>query len=173
MGKSPFALFFTIKMKKILILPLLIALAAVTACQHKDMLRENALTYIQAMADYRIDDAYPYATLETQKNTLDYFKHIMYIVDSSYIKSNTPAKITLDSIVPTSDTSATVYFHKKTPIQPRVEATVDMRLRDGNWLAHQVVLPAPMLGGSALTKSKEASDDRRNPNLDSLAKLGR
>ncbi len=104
------------------------------------------MKYIQAMADYRIDDAYLYSTPETQTHTLDYFKSLMTILDSNYIASNTPAKITIDSVVHYDDTSATVYFHKSTPLQPNLKATVDMRYRNNVWLAHQVIKPAPMLG---------------------------
>lgn len=136
--------FYFKQMKRILII--LVALLVFTACQNDKGLRHNAKEYIQAMADYRIDDAYPYSTPETQTHTLDYFKSLMSILDTNYITANTPATITIDSVVYIDDTSATVYFHKRTPLQHRVNAKVDMRLRDDEWLAHQVVQPAPMLG---------------------------
>lgn len=127
------------------LLAALTLMVGLTACQRDGGLQSNAKHYIQAMADYKIDRAYPYATLETQKYTLDYFKQIVPMIDSSYIASNTPAAITIDSITHDSDTTATVHFHKKTPLQPHATSTVDMRLRDGKWLVHQLVKPAPML----------------------------
>jgi len=125
----------------LLTLPILM----LASCDKDRSLKRNALQYAQAMADYNLDEAYPYATQETQQYTLDYFKMIIPLIDSSYIASNTPATLTLDSVVHVDDTSATVYFHKKTPLQPRVDASVGMRLRDGKWLAHQLFKPAPFL----------------------------
>ena len=153
-------------MKKtgIYLMAALTLVGCLTACQRDGGLRRNAKQYIQAMADYDIDRAYPYATLETQKYTLDYFKPIILILDSSYIASNTPATITIDSITHSDDTSATVYFHKKTPLQPHVTSTVEMRLRDGQWLAHQIVKPAPMLMPQGLSADdyKEMLGDDTN-----------
>lgn len=91
------------------------------------------------MAEYDFDAARQYATSETL-STIDYIEnYIMPSVDPEYIASNTPAKIDIDSIVVTADTTATVYFRKTTPIQTNTQAHVNMRLRDGQWLAHQVV----------------------------------
>ena len=100
------------------------------------------------MADYNIDEAYPLATPETQKYTLDYFKHLLTIVDSNYIASNTPASTAIDSVVHIDDTQAVVYYHKKTPLHPHLCANVEMRLRDGQWLAHQPINPMPFSNGA-------------------------
>ncbi|MBP5677355.1 MAG: hypothetical protein J6W88_02525 [Bacteroidales bacterium] len=92
------------------------------------------------MAEYDISAARPYATEETQHATLDFIEsNILPTIDSNYIHQNTPAQITIDSVIVSSDTSATVYFRKTTPIQKNTAATLHMRQRDGKWLAHQVV----------------------------------
>ena len=110
-------------------------------------LRYNAEQYIQAMADYRVEDAKPYATFETQETTLDYLINvIMPNLDSTYIASNTPATITIDSIVCQNDTIAIVYYHKQTPLNAHLPAQVEMRLESGVWLAHQIIQPLPFLG---------------------------
>ena len=124
-----------------------------SACHRDGGLENNARHYIKAMAEYEVSKAYPYATEETQKYTLDYFSLLLPKIDSSYIANNTPATITIDSIVHNNDTTATVFFHKKTPIQPRVNAELQMRLRNGKWLAHQVIQPAPLMGYAPDTNS--------------------
>lgn len=135
-------------MRKTMLL-LLAAFAVLTSCGHDSALKNNAMQYAQAMADYDLDRAYPYATPETQTMTLDYFKtSLLPALDTAYIASNTPATLYLDSIIHVSDTQATVYFHKKTPIQPRVNGVLDMRLRNGQWLAHQPIKHAPFVGGA-------------------------
>lgn len=152
--------------RTILQITIVIAVLSTFACTNSDYkLRKNALGYIQAMADYDIDAAYPYATEETQFYTLDYFKPMLTILDSNYIASNTPAKITIDSIIHHTDTSATVYFHKETPLQQRADATLDMRLRDGEWLAHQVVERAPFFGRKERATKEENTNN--TPSLES------
>ena len=131
------------------VLLLLAAFAGLASCGHDSALKNNAMQYAQAMADYDIDRAYPYATPETQTLTLDYFKTALIpALDTAYIASNTPATLYLDSIIHVSDTQATVYFHKKTPLQPHVNCVLDMRLRNGQWLAHQPIKHAPFIGGA-------------------------
>lgn len=126
-----------------------VAILSASACQNDTQLKKNALGYIEAMAAYDINEARQYATPETQNLTLDYIENtLLPLLDSSYITSNTPADIHIDSIVHTNDSTATVYFTKKTPINPKINANVDMHLRNGQWLAHQIIKPLPLLGGS-------------------------
>ena len=115
-----------------------LCLAACNSTEHK--VRQNAERYIKAMAEYDFKGARPFATPETQHTTLDFIEsNIMPTVDTAFVRQNTPAKITIDSVVFTSDTAARVHFRKSTPIQTNTPATVEMRLRDGEWLAHQMV----------------------------------
>jgi len=117
------------------------SILSILSCNNqKYKVQENAEHYIKAMAEYDFDAARQYATEETQHATLDFIEsNIMPTVDTNYIKQNTPAKITIDSVCFASDTTATVYFRKTTPIQTNTPASVEMRLRNGKWLAHQIV----------------------------------
>lgn len=76
----------------------------------------------------------------------------MPILDSSYIEKNTPATIRIDSVTFSSDTSATVYYYKKTPIRED-NISLEMRLRNGEWLAHQVINPSISIGSNASAQS--------------------
>lgn len=119
---------------------LILCLTACTEDIREKAVRENAEKYIRALAEYDFEAARPYATLETQQRTLDFIEsNILPTIDSASIKQNTPAKLTIDSIVFSSDTSARVFYRKTTPIQTNTPATVDMRLRNGQWLAHQLI----------------------------------
>lgn len=110
-------------------------------------LKHNAKHYVQAMADYRVEDAMPYATPETQQITLNYLlKNIMPHMDTNYIHSNTPAKITLDSVKYSNDSVATVFYRKTTPLVDNMQATIEMHLHNGEWLAHQIIQGLPFLG---------------------------
>ena len=116
----------------------MLVLAACNSTERE--VRSNAEKYIMALAEYDLDAARPYATEETCTMTLDFIEsNIMPTVDTAYIAQNTPAEIKIDSIVFASDTAATVYYRKSTPIQTNTPAVIDMRLRNGQWLAHQLV----------------------------------
>lgn len=146
-----------------------------TSCHRDAALRESAMSYVQAIAEYRIDDAKQYATDETVQNTLRVVEfYIMPILDSTYIEQNTPAKIHIDSIQHQSDTVAMVYYTKKTPIQ-KAHAQIEMRLQNGQWKAHQPIeLPAMLKGRPAEFPTENISDapmrrpTRQIPRIDSL-----
>ena len=58
------------------------------------------------------------------------------ILDSAYIDSDTPAKLEVTNMEMTSDTSAVVSFVKNTPIKQDLRFSVEVRKRNGKWLAH-------------------------------------
>ena len=60
----------------------------------------------------------------------------MQFVDTSYIASDTPAKLEVTNMEMTSDTSAVVSFVKNTPIKQDLRFAVEVRKRNGKWLAH-------------------------------------
>lgn len=98
--------------------------------------------YLDAMGNYRIDEAAPYATQQTREKTIPAFNFIMEHSDSAYINSNKPATITIHNTRMLSDTSARVYYHKSTPIK-EVDDSVDLLLEEGQWLVDvQVNLPS-------------------------------
>ena len=150
-GDTTRTLFFTfLPMKNIKIYSLFGLIALFLACGNTDnessfsaedsIVLERAMPYIMALADYNIEAARPFATEETQRITLDFIESdIMPTVDSAYIKQNTPAQISVDSVIFSSDTTANVFYRKTTPIQSNSPASVEMRLRNGQWFAHQLV----------------------------------
>lgn len=126
----------------------IIILAAVTAIplgctsNHKEI-EQASYGYLKAMGNYQIDDAFAYATEETQTKTLAAIQqYIMPNTDLDYIKKNTPAEISITNIEMIDDTSAIVSFHKKTPIQEQ-DGTLDMRKRSDGWKA-QVIINLPV-----------------------------
>ncbi len=91
------------------------------------------------MGNYRIDDAEKYATDETRRITLQFFeRQIIPYLEEGYIEKNTPATIEITGVDITSDTSATVSFHKSAP-NTEQDGTLNMVKRDGKWQAKVVV----------------------------------
>ena len=111
-----------------------------TACASPDekAVREAAYNYAYALASYHFDDAAPYATEETIATTISTAKTLMPLVDSAYIASDSPATIEITQVDFISDTSATVSYHKVTPIKD-FNGTVELRRRDGSWLVHDPI----------------------------------
>lgn len=127
---------------KLFILSLLVLTAS---CKSDDKaIRHVAQGYLEAMGNYQIEAAEPFATEETKQNTLRFIEeNIMPITDTSYINSNRPATITLGEISYTSDTTATIAFHKSTPIKED-DGTLDLVKRNNQWQA-QVIINVPSI----------------------------
>ena len=131
-------------MKNIITTTILTALGILMAGCASDQkkIERAAYGYLDAMGNYRIEDAYDYATEETQSKTLDIIQqYIMPTTDMDYIKRNSPATITITGIEMTDDTSVIVSYHKTTPIQEQ-DGTLDMRKRNNKWKA-QVLINLP------------------------------
>ena len=132
-------------MKRSIIPTSLVLLFLLCCCDSTEsrQIERAAYGYLDALGNYRIDDARPYATQQTCDVTLDFFNHIMPMVDTAYVISNTPAEIVIKSVCRETDTTAYVLFHKSTPIIQQ-DDTLRMVKRDGRWLAH-VVIVVPQL----------------------------
>lgn len=104
----------------------------------EDSIIEAAYNYSYAMANYNVQKAAPYATEETQKTTLVRAQNLIQAVGNDYIESDTPAKIKITSVEITSDTSAYAIYHKTTP-RKDFSDTLQLRKRDGKWLAHALM----------------------------------
>lgn len=124
----------------------LVAACSTTISADDEAVKLAAQGYLDAMGNYRIADARPFATEETNLSTLDLIENlILPNTDTAYIHANTPAVVRIDSVAYESDTLAWVYFTKNTPIQVQ-QNSLELRRRDGKWLAHVVVeAPAWML----------------------------
>ena len=129
-------------MKKNITLALLATALLLTACaSDEEKIEKAAYKYSYAMANYDVDGAEKYATPETVETTLNTARGLLTIVDTNYIKSDTPASIEITNIQIVDDTSAVVTYHKTTPIKD-FSATLDVRKRHGRWLAHS---PIPVI----------------------------
>lgn len=127
----------------------LVILLLLSSCcnNEKKQIEQAAYGYLDAMGNYRIDDARPYSTPQTCSVTLDFLCKIMPSVDTAYISSNTPAEITIKSVQQTSDTTAYVLFHKSTPITQQ-DDTLQMVKMDGRWLAHVIINVPPLINAT-------------------------
>lgn len=110
------------------------------ACDNENgQIKQAAYGYSIAMANYDIDGAETFCTEETSASLLKTARYLMQFVDSSYIASDTPATIDIVSVKRLSDTTAYAVFHKRTPIKDFTD-TLQMRKRDGRWLAHDPII---------------------------------
>ena len=122
-----------------LLIGITILLASCAQQSDTKQIEKTAYKYLKAMGDYKIAKAEDYADNETRSVTLQFFERkMMPYVDSTYIKSNMPAKITIGDITIIDDTSALVTYHKSTPITEQ-DGELQMRKEDGKWKAHVVI----------------------------------
>ena len=126
---------FTIKNLVILSMLLCMGTATCSCGNPKKAIKKVAYSYLDAMANYRIDDAEPFCTKETHEGVLTTGRHLMKTADTSFIAKDTPAKVKITKVELTSDTTAIVYFRKTTPIKKQ-NGHVDVVLRDGQWKVH-------------------------------------
>lgn len=115
-----------------------LSLTAATCGGEKTLVKEAAYGYLDAMGNYRIADARPYATPQTQKATLDYLESIMTFANAEDIQKNTPAKITIKSIKMLSDTVAHAYYRKVTPIKTQNDS-ITLVKRNGEWKVNLII----------------------------------
>ena len=105
-------------MKKATTILASIVLIALWGCNSdKRQIVKAAEGYLNATGNYRIEEAYPYATKSTCENTLPYISEVLIpATDSAYLTANVPATIKLDSLLIVDDT-AWVAYTKTTPIK--------------------------------------------------------
>ncbi|MCQ2299012.1 MAG: hypothetical protein MJZ81_02660 [Bacteroidales bacterium] len=137
-------------MKKATILLLAISALAIS-CKDKD--RESitlaAHGYLDAMANYKINEATAFCTEET-KSTYIAFLNEFFVPQydtSTILRANCaaemPATITIQDIEISNDTTAVVTYTKTTPRQISKDQTLKMRKRSGEWYAHWVMEHTP------------------------------
>lgn len=125
----------------------IVALLLCVACaSEKKDIEKAAYGYLDAMGNYRIEDAKPYASRQTCENTLEVLqKSLMPKVDTNYIKSNTPATIEILGVEVLSDTTAVVNYKKTTPITVQNDGRLDMIKEDGRWSAEVIIALPPIV----------------------------
>lgn len=128
----------TIKLK-LLSLALVLPFLASTCDNEQSDIKSVAYKYLDAMGNYRIADAKPYATKATKDNTIAFIlESVMPYMDSSYITKNTPAKITIKGIRMVDDTHARVAFRKVTPIKTQNDSVTVVKV-GSLWKVDQVM----------------------------------
>lgn len=121
---------------------MLASLSMLAACcgSEKKLVEHSADKYLNAMANYNFFEAKKYCTPKTRQVTLSYIeKEIMPHLDSNYMQKNTPATIKVKRIKMTSDTTATVFYHKTTPIKSVDDSLQLVKFKD-EWRANQVIV---------------------------------
>lgn len=83
----------------------------------------------------------------------------MAVADKAYIQSDTPAELEITNLEFTSDTSAIATYHKVTPIKD-LTGTLELRKRDGVWLAHT---PIPVVSQTPRKNINDSRIKRFNP----------
>ena len=151
-------------MKRILFLVISVLLLAVSCGNNPQKeIEKNAYGYLDAMGNYRIDDAKPYASTPTCERTLDVLqKYIMPKTDTNYIISNTPATIDILGVELLSDTTAVVSYSKTTPLQVQ-SGKLDMVKEDGRWCAEVIIALPPIM-----TMDSTQMENNLSARLDSL-----
>ena len=121
-------------MKRIqLVIITFVSLTAATCGGERTLVKEAAYGYLDAMGNYRIAEARPYATPQTQTTTLDYIEHsIMPYVDQKSIEKNMPARITVKRVRLLNDTLARAYYRKVTPVKTQNDS-ITLVKREGEW----------------------------------------
>lgn len=126
-------------MKKTAILIASLAVLTLWGCNNEQrQITKAAEGYLKATGNYRIEEAYPYATRETREVTLPYMSEVLIpATDSAYLAANVPATIVLDSLLIENDT-AWVAYTKTTPIK-KLSNIIYLVKEDGKWLVDVVI----------------------------------
>lgn len=153
-------------MRKSIQTVLLACLSLLTACcgSEKKLAEHSADRYLNAMANYNFFEAKKYCTPQTRQVTLSYIeKEIMPYLDSSFMGKNTPATIKIKKVKMTSDSTATVFYHKTTPIKSVDDSLQLVKFKD-EWRANQVIV----IPGES--KSVKRAKKKSNPFKEAKAK---
>lgn len=93
--------------------------------------------YLEAMGNYKFDDAINFASKETREITIPAV--ILFVdnsLDSAYINNNTPAKIHIKDILVSGDSTAKVVYKKTTPRRSYTDTLNMVYSVDEGWRAN-------------------------------------
>lgn len=130
---------------------ILTALMAISCSSDKKDIEAAAKGYLQAMGNYQIDEAIPFASSHTKEKTIPFIKYIMEHTDTAFVNANRPATITIKGTNILSDTLARVYYHKSTPIKED-DDSVTLILENGQWLVDIHLKPLQFPTGKDTTR---------------------
>ena len=128
----------------LLLAMVLIAVGCDSHRREKQEIKTVATGYLEAMGNYRIDEAVPYSSRGTCETTIKIFSRLMELTDTAYILANTPAEITITGVNIKDDSTACVHFHKHTPITEQYDS-VTVILEDGQWRVDVQIKAPPFL----------------------------
>lgn len=118
----------------------IVAFSLLAGCRNNEepLVRKCAQAYLNAVGNYQIEAAEPYATEETINTYLKFVEEeIMPNLAPGIIAEATPATITINEITFTSDTTAIASFTKTSPKDIQ-SATIDLLKRGKQWKVHFV-----------------------------------
>lgn len=118
---------------------ILLSLVFVSCNQEKREIKHVAQAYLDALANYKVEEAKPYATSETCNTTLLVAAQLVTMVDTAYIISDTPATIDIQEVVIENDSMAVVKYVKNTPIKHDMQGSLHLVKRDQKWEAHDLI----------------------------------
>lgn len=126
-----------------------------SGCSSQEKKIEKAAEgYLDAIANYRFDDADKYASTQTKQKTLSFYKYLLPHVDTAYIKRATPATITIKGVAMTSDTTAYALFHKESPINIQ-DDTIRLIKEKQNWVVKDIIEAPEYIKGDKKKSLKE------------------
>lgn len=126
-------------MKKFFVILFFLPTVFISCHQENKKIERVAQAYLEALANYKVKEAKPYATPETCSSTLAVSEQLVSMVDSAYIISDTPAIIEIQEIVMESDSIALVKYVKNTPLRHDMQGELYMVKRERQWLAQDLI----------------------------------
>ena len=121
-------------------------------------IRKVAYSYLDAMANFRIDDAIPFASQQTREQTIPFAKNFLLAnTDTSVILASTPASIVIDSIKVGNDT-AIVSYTETNPLRVKM-STITAIKEEGQWVIDvPLILPAFMGGNGGEIQMPDSTE---------------
>ena len=126
-------------MKKEFVVLTLLSVFFISCNQEEKRIEQVAQAYLDALANYRVEDAKPYATEETCNTTLLIAEQLVTMVDTAYIISDTPATIDIQEVAIENDSMAVVKYVKNTPIKHNMLGSLHLVKRGHKWEAHDLI----------------------------------
>lgn len=141
------------------LLPCVIMTLMSVSCKNEKeiTLEQTAEKYLYATCEYNIEEACKYATPETALGLQEIGKTLVPMLTPDYIESNTPATIEIVDTKILSDTSATVIYHKTTPVSDYTDS-IPLVYRQGEWLVKlSIVIPPYLKENEKTTRNTDGS----------------
>lgn len=142
------------KISSISIIAITVTLFLSCCSTEKKAIRDVAYGYVYATSNYEIDKAEPFASASTREHTIPFLKNFLLpITDSNFIKENTPASVTINSIEIDGDTAWAKYT-RTTPKGTKTN-TICVIKENGQWLVDvPLVLPESKYSPDSVTSFK-------------------